>query len=490
MDSNLTNLAELPGAYSLFLVFFLVVLNGFFVAVEFALVRCHPTKLKDPEFKDSFGIKSSFRLIEELDFSLSACQLGVTIASLLLGWWGEVTCSKVVIYLISLFRPDLLNQSATMLYVHGVSTAIALFIVTFMHVVIGEMMFKTLAIRYPESVVRVLAPFMLLFSNFFRPFIALLNWCSNALLSLFGVKGSSESERAHSVGEIEMLISHSTEKGLLDKEEQEMLQGIFGFSETVAREIMTPRTDLVYVDLKDSFDVVVQRVMESGLSRFPVVEGNTDKVVGILLARDLLKAFRERENYRSFNLRSVMREPFFIPGTKPIDDLLSEFKVRSAHMAMVLDEHGGVDGVVTLEDIIEEIVGEIYDESDEAETSIKVMDNGDVVVDGGVLVADINERFEVKIPEGDYDTIAGFVMTTLGRVPEAGEMVVYSPKQGEVVQEGAADLDKRAALDDSDDIGDNEKRKLLFTIEKINGHRIETVRLHSVGSGELQTSID
>lgn len=467
----------------------MVAINGFFVAAEFAMVRAHPTKLREPENREKLGVKSALKLIENLDLSLSSTQLGITIASLVLGWWGEFTFQRVFVDFFRLFGED-----AARVLSHGVATALALIVITFLHVVLGEVAAKSYAIRHPEQILRWIAFPLLLFSQLFRPLIRFLTVSAMLFLRLFGVKTTPESERVHSLGEIAMLITHSSERGLLAKEEQEMLQGIFGFSETVAREVMTPRTDLVTLNMDMTFDELVSRVIQSGHSRFPVIGESVDQIVGVFISRDLLPLLNHARSgtFKDFNLKRYLREPYFVPGTKPIDDLLSEFKRRSVHIAVVLDEHGGVDGVVTLEDIIEEIVGDIFDESDVAQKDIVIDENGDVIVDGGVLVADINNRFDIEIPEGDYDTIAGFVLTSLGRMPKPGEQVLVN-KEMVVPVNGQDPNGVEAAIErlqgesngaekggDGDAESAEEKSKALITVEKVTGHRIEKVRVQHI----------
>jgi len=274
-----------------------------------------------------------------------------------------------------------------------------------------------------------------------------------------------------------------------------MLRGIFGFSDTIAREIMTPRTDLVAISRNASFDEVMSCVAETGLSRFPVKGEEIDNIVGLLLVKDLFRFIPQRpgEAVQGFSVAGLMREPFFIPGTKPIDELLNEFKRRKVHMAVVLDEHGGVDGVVTLEDVIEEIVGDIYDESDEPAHDLVVEENGDVIVDGGMLVADLNDRFSFAIPEGDYDTIAGFIFTSLGRMTKVGDQIVISTSgavhtngadaalnPAEITAEGAQDAAESGNGRADHDEANADLPKSVITVEKVESNRIEMVRLKNL----------
>jgi CBS domain containing-hemolysin-like protein len=320
---------------------------------------------------------------------------------------------------------------------------------------------------------------MLIFNILFRPLIYFLTACANATLAMFGIRSAPESERTHSLAELSMLVSHSGERGVLDKVEEEMLQSVFSFSDTVAREIMTPRTDLITIPIDASIEEVVQIVVSSGYSRFPVIGDTVDDVLGVVMSRDLLPYVHNLKSSpeREFSLKRIMREPYFVPGTKQISDLLNEFKRRKLHIAIVLDEHGGVDGVVTLEDVIEEIVGDIFDESDVVERDIIVEDDGKVVVDGGVLVADINDRLEFSIPEGDYDTIAGFIYTSLGRLPRPGDEIVIRDSgnlevNGKLIEEASETSAESSPL-------------AQITVEKVTGRRIERVKLQKLLSESL-----
>lgn len=479
-------------------VLLLVIMNGIFVAAEFAIVRSQTTKLKNPNLEGRFGVKSSLKLIQQLDISLSSTQLGITIASLLLGWWGEEVFHK---HFLDLFQ--IIGEPFASLFAHGVSVAIALALITFLHVVLGELVAKSIAIRCPEATLRLVADFLLLFTKLCSPILYILNGSAGMFLRIFGMSAPPEAERMLTGAEIAMLVTHSTAGGLIDKKEEEMLHGVFEFSQTVAREVMTPRTDLITVSLDASLENVMSVVLESGLSRFPVIDGRVDHIVGLLLVRDILPylyAVEKNSCEEPFNLKKLMREPYFIPNTKPIDDLLNEFKKRKYHMAIVLNEHGGVDGVVTLEDLLEEIVGEIFDESDTPETDIVYDKSGDVLVDGSLAVDDVNDRLGLSIPAGDYDTVAGFVLTYLGRVAEPGDKIYLASGGSAWSEEEAKRLEKDRAdnsalpgvrdnLDHNVNSDDVSEARTVFIVERIDEHRVETIRIHflTLSSSEAES---
>jgi CBS domain containing-hemolysin-like protein len=468
---------DIPSLSQFVTVLALVAGNGYFVAAEFAIVRSRPTKLKEAEGSISFGTASSLKLIEELDQSLSATQLGITVMSLLLGWKGEHIMSIVFERFFEWLPPSL-----SLVATHSMATAAALIIITVLHVVIGELAAKSIAIRYPEMTLRVLAPSMMVFSRVFAPALFIFTGAANLVLALFGIRAVTESERVHSSGELSMLIEHSTEYGILDKEEGEMLKGVFSFGDTVAREVMTPRTDVATVSSDISFPELLALIRNSRHSRFPVVGESVDDVLGILLARDVLSYMADgMPDDDTFDVRKLMRAPYFIPGTKPIDDLLNELKRRNQHLSIVLDEHGGMDGVVTLEDLIEEIVGEIFDESDLLEREIIEEGALQALLQGGVLVADVNQRFSLNIEEGDYDTLAGFIFSALGRMAVKGDTVTVKGSHPILVN-GQESESYNRHHDEQDDEKDEDTKKLKaeFTVEKIVGNRIDQVRMRII----------
>jgi CBS domain containing-hemolysin-like protein len=462
----------LPFLTDLFFVAALIAVNGFFVATEFALIRSHITKLKVPELQKKFGTASALTMIKDLDFSLSSTQLGITVASLLLGWWGELTLSRAFLSVAAALALPLSEIIA-----HAIATIVALAIVTALHVIIGELAAKSVAIRYPEETLRFLAPFMRVLSGTFRPCIYILNESANLFLRIFGLRTVAESERAHSSNELSLLIEQSSEHGVIDKNEEEMLKGIFGFSETVAREIMTPRTDLITIPVSSTFEEALAIISRSGFSRFPITGENIDDIKGLLLSRDMLAAVPEymKSGGKVFHLEALMRECYFVPGTKPIDDLLNELKRRKIHMAIVLDEHGGVDGAITLEDILEEIVGDIYDESDAPPHDVVIQDDGDILFDGGLLVEDVNERFGLTIPVGDYDTVAGFMLSALGRKSKPGDKVTLRGKHIVAVNNRVLDLNGH-----QDGAANFERLEAILTVETVEGNRIETIRVKKI----------
>ena len=280
---------------------------------------------------------------------------------------------------------------------------------------------KALIYRQTEKFLCIISPLLLLISFTLRPFQIVLDDFARNLFNKFGIEIPIERELAVSAEEISRIVALSTEAGEIEEDEQEMLQGVFEFSETLAQEVMTPRTDIVSVKTDSSLEEVVETFVASGHSRLIVIGEDLDDVKGILLAKDLTPLVGKANG--DFKISNLMRPAYFVAGAKQIDDVLNELRSEAIHLAVVLDEHGGVDGVVTLEDLIEEIVGEIFDEFDRPadETEVKAMKSGDLLVDGSMSLHDLNQLHGYKFEEGEYDTIAGYVIHKLGRIPDEGE---------------------------------------------------------------------
>ncbi len=395
----------------------LVGANGFFVAAEFALVSADDTRLAGMAAKGDRLARIVRGAQADLNLHLSSCQVGITLASLGLGWIGEPAIAETLIALFS-GLPGPFDVIAS----HAVAVVIAFALITFLHVVLGELAPKALAIFHPEPVARWTTQPLILFTRIGSPLIFTLNESANALLRVFGVRLPSEAERVHSRSELMLLVQRAREMGKVARDEQAMISGVFELTHTVAREVMTPRPDIVAVPHDATYEAVLDTVSQSGHSRLPVYRESLDNLVGIVLAKDLLAIDASRES-GAFDVTGIMREPYFVPDTKSIVDLLAELRRKKIHMAIVVDEFGGTDGLVTLEDLIEEIVGEIYDEHDIAREMVVKTTGGDVLIDGGAPIDEVNEQFGLKLPLEDYDTLGGFILGELGHVPKRGDMV-------------------------------------------------------------------
>lgn len=347
---------------------------------------------------------------------LSAGQLGITLASLGLGWVAE---SALGHFLEGFFDslPLPFEQGVRI----GIGAAVALTVVTYLHVVFGELAPRALSLNYPEQFAKWLAPPILAFTWVAWPFIWLLNGSSNLLLRAFGQKEVSEEETPHSPEEIRLLVERAHEGGLLPVSDAEILGGVFEFSEKNAREVMTPRTKIVAIPVEASLDEAVSIVVESGFSRYPVYRDTLDDIVGMVHAKDLLRTLRRPP--ADFSLAQVTRPVHVVPGSREVEEVLSDFKRRKEHLAIVLDEFGGTAGMLTMEDLLEEIVGEILDEYDDPlTTTFKTQaPDGTRVIRGDANIGELNAEMGLKIPDQDYTTVGGYVFGLLGRLPVAGD---------------------------------------------------------------------
>ena len=369
--------------------------------------------------------------ISDLDRSISGCQLGITIASLGLGWIGEPAVAEP---LSGVF--DGLPSPWSGFLTHGVAVGVAFAFITFLHIVLGELAPKTLALVRPEAVSRIIAYPLNLFNRITGPAVWFLNGTANLAVRAMGIERDTEAmEHVHSPEEIQMLLEQSLRQGVVEQDEEAMIHGVFELTHTVAREVMTPRTDIVAVSADATVDEVLATAAESGYSRFPVFRESVDDIVGVLLIKDLLPWLRRPEP-GPFDAAALAREAVFVPDTKPVDDLLAELRRKKVHLAVVVDEFGGTDGIVTLEDLVEEIVGDIYDEHDVAQPELVAASDGRFLVDGGFSFSDLLSRFDLSQPEDgeEYDTVAGYVIGRLGRIPKVGERVPLSEAELQITE--------------------------------------------------------
>lgn len=395
----------------------LVGLNAFFVAAEFALVGARVTRLQTLAEAGDRRARLAVRALEHLDDNISGTQLGITLASLALGWIGESTLALLFERVFTYF-PAPFSVLAT----HTVAGTLAFAGITFLHIVLGELMPKSVALLHPENVSRWVASPLMLFTQTFRPAIWVLNRSAGRLLRVFAIRPPTHAERVHAPEELLMLVSESHKHGLVEASDARMIASVLDFSHTSVRQAMTPRTEIHAVERHWPLDRVIATVRESRYSRLPVYHEDLDHIIGVVLAKDLLDFF---DSSTVFSPDLVMREPFFIPATMRVDVLLKSLQQRNAHMAIVVDEYGGTLGLITLEDLIEKIVGDIFDEfdSDEMSPDVQATAEGHLSVPGDLPIAELNERYHLSFPEGEYVTVAGLVLSALEHVPQVGEHV-------------------------------------------------------------------
>jgi putative hemolysin len=416
---------------TLLLLLALLAVNAFFVAAEFSLIGVRRSRLEQLRREGdtraarvlaALDRPEELALVAQLGSSASALSIGVLTAHLTLrAPWLNLTLG--------------IPPQWQWLLAPAVSVAVAVLVVSCVHVVVCEQLPKILGIQRAEWVAGRLTTRPL---QFLATVLAPIVWLMSAVVTLVsrgvGLTRTGLHPLVHTPEEIRLLVAQSHEQGVVEQDEREMIHGVFEFSETVAREVMTPRTDMVAAPVEISFDELVELVLAEGHSRLPVYEGTIDNIVGVLLTKDVLPVVwaRMRGDGASapFTLRSLLREPYFVPDTKAVDDLLAEFRQHKIHLAIVVDEFGGTYGLVTMEDLLEEIVGDINDEYDVAEEVFEPTPEGDVLIDGGALISEVNDRFELELPDADFDTIGGYIFGALGRVPEPGDLVEVSGVPG------------------------------------------------------------
>jgi CBS domain containing-hemolysin-like protein len=409
----------IPGGWGMLLGLLLVALNGFFVAAEFALVKVRPTQLEPLEGKRA---RLARHMLRHLDAYLSATQLGITLASLALGWVGEPAFAWLIHPLLDPFvasNPQLL---------HSISVTVSFLVITVLHIVLGEQVPKTIAIRKAEGASLLVALPLYFFYKLTYPAIWLLNHAANRLVRLIGISPAAEGELLHDEEELRRLLSSSKESQL-STQKRELLDNIFELSHRVARQIMLPRQDVIYLSTDRPLAENLRLARRSGHTRFPLCEGDLDHVIGLLHIKDIFH--RERP---LTSLTEVAREIAFVPETLELDRLLKRMRTERFHLAAVIDEYGGVSGIVTIEDVIEEIVGSIQDEFDVEKPELVERGDGVYQVAGGMLVEDLEEALGVELSERDEDTIGGVVLSELGRNPAVGDRIELGPVTIEVIE--------------------------------------------------------
>jgi CBS domain containing-hemolysin-like protein len=420
-------------ALYLLLVLFLVLANGFFVASEFALVGVRRSRVETLAAAGSRNARRLLGLLDHLNAYISATQLGITMASLALGWIGEPVVAHVL--------EEPLKGRVSEAALHTISFAVAFTIITFLHIVLGELAPKTLALERAERTALAIALPMEMFYKVFRWPIRLLDWAGTRTVRLFGLHPSGEHGSIYTEEELRGLIDVSRRSGQLKEEEQRLIEGVFEFSGAEVREAMVPRTAVVGISASAPLEEARKLFLTTGYSRLPVYRGRLDEIVGVLFRKDV-----DMGQARAGSLESLARHPTFIPASASLGDALKQMQSARVHLMFVVDEHGGLEGILTLEDLLEEIVGEIDDEYDEeVREQVTERPDGSFVLDGTLAVRDANRRFGLGLSEeAGYTTVAGFLLAEAGRMLSEGD---------EVEREGAS-----------------------FRVEKVERRRIQLVR--------------
>jgi len=413
----------LPLWLSLVLIFALVLVNGFFVAAEFALVKVRNSRLDSLIQEGNRKARFARSITGNLNAYLSACQLGVTLASLGLGWLGEPTVARML-------GPLLTAAGLPEVAIHTISFILAFSVTTMLHITLGEQAPKMYAIHASEKVALISSVPLILFNKIMYPFIWILNGASNGLLRLGGIEPSTEHESAHTEEEIRVLMQESHKSGFIDNTELTLFDNIFDFTETNAREIMIPRTEMECLYLNLSYDENLEIAMREMRTRYPVCDRDKDHIIGFVHIKDLLKPSSGAKDIRKI-IRTIMK----VPESMPISTLLKLMQKRRTQMALLIDEFGGTSGLVTLEDILEEIVGEIQDEFDHERPRIEKKDEWTYSIDGRLLIDEVNEYFEVDISSDDHDTIGGWIYSQVEMPPRKNQRVTYNDEFEFVIEE-------------------------------------------------------
>lgn len=399
------------------IVMLLVLANGFFVASEFSLVAVRRSRIEVLAENGNRRAPVLLELIDNLNAYISATQLGITMASLALGWIGEPAFADLLEAPLRGHVSDALR--------HTISFALAFTAITFLHIVLGELAPKTLALERTEKIALAIALPMQLFHKLFRWPIRLLDWAGTRTVRLFGLHPSSEHASVYTSDELRHLIDISRQSGSIEAEEQKLLQGVFEFSDAEVREVMVPRSAVEALPVTATLEETKKAFHTLGYSRMPVYRGQLDSIIGVFYRRDL-EPYLEQQHAVDFDLEKLIHPPKFIPSTAQLSAALRQMQASRTHLAIVVDEYGGIEGIITLEDLLEEIVGEIVDEYDEEALTQIMEDNGSYLLDGMLTVRDINNRLNLNLPEdGPYMTIAGFMLNQAGHMMNTGESIEY-----------------------------------------------------------------
>ena len=405
-----------PTLLDILLVAFLIFMNGFFVAAEFCCVKIRTSRLETLIAEGSSRAGYAKQLTEHLDYSLSVTQFGITLASLGLGWVGEPAIATLILPVTQLLGlPDEFG--------HTIALAIAFTIITSMHIVLGELTPKSMAIANVEDIMLAIAFPMVLFGRVMRPFVWILNTVANGISRRFGYDVKGENEDAHTEEEIRLLMKESYRQGLINSTEADFVDNVFSFTELNAREIMIPRTDMICLYLDDTSAERIKTILEEQQTRYPVCYEDKDHIIGFIHVKDLLPPLIRGER---LNLRRYIRKALVVPESMDGSVLLRTMQEEGSQLAIVVDEYGGTAGMVTVEDIVEQIVGDIRDEFDEERESVEWRAGDLCSVDAKLLLEELDDLLGVRIEDEDVDSVGGWLYDQLGDTPRVGQMAAHA----------------------------------------------------------------
>jgi len=405
-----------PTILDLLLVVFLIFMNGFFVAAEFCCVKMRSSRLETMIAEGSSRAKYAKQLTDHLDSSLSVTQLGITLASLGLGWVGEPAVAQLI---LPLTRSVGLSDDVG----HTVALAIAFSLITSLHIVLGELTPKSMAIANVERIMLAIAFPMVLFGKVMKPFVWILNTVANHISRHLGYEMTGENEDAHTEEEIRLLMKESYRQGLINSTEADFVDNVFSFTELNAREIMVPRTDMICLYLDDTPAERIKTILEEQQTRYPVCYEDKDHIIGFIHVKDLLPPLVRGE---TLNLRRYIRKALIVPESMDGSVLLRTMQAQGSQLAIVVDEYGGTAGMVTVEDIVEQIVGDIRDEFDEERESLEWRGEDLGSIDAKLLLEEVNDLLGIRIEDEDVDSIGGWIYDRLGEAPRVGHMAAHT----------------------------------------------------------------
>lgn len=412
--------------FNLFVILFLLLANGFFVASEFALVSVRQTRISQLANEGNSTAKITVKALKELDKYIAATQLGITIASIGLGWVGEATIAKLIQPLFD-FLPYVSKTIAT----HTIAVAISFILITVLHVVIGELMPKSIALQFPEKTTLVVTRPLVFIAKLFTPFIFLLNGLGNFLLKLFRIPPAHPSHSVYSEEELHMIIDASYKGGVLNETENFILKNTLKFTDLLAKQIMVPRCNVVSIPINIESDKLEEILLENQYSRYPVYEGNFDNIIGILHVKDLYPYNMKSEK---ISIENVLKKPLLVPETMTTDVLLQNFKDNKTEIAVVMDEFGGMSGIISLEDVLEEILGDVQDEFDDEEQDMKKISENKYIVNGLLRIDEFFKCFHIEQQEDEVETVGGFVQKSLGRLAKVSDEICINNWKIKVIE--------------------------------------------------------
>ena len=420
--------------YRLLLLGLILAVNGFFAGAEAALLSVRRSRLASLAEEGQVGAQAALSLLANPERLLSVVQFGVTLASLGMGWAGEPAIFALITRVVN---PVITPVMET--WIHGAAFVLAFLIMAYAHVVLGEVVPKNLALEKADRMAVLVAPALLVFYRVSEPFVYVIERSATAVSRLLGLTSRTHGG-GHSAEELRYIISSSRTEGHLMPFEEDAIHKLLDLRNYSAREIMVPRNDMAAVSASASLDDVLRVMNEHQYSRLPVYEGTPEKVIGIVYFKDLMRFWLEQRSGIGtrgpapvFRLTRMMRPPLVIPDTKPLDQIINQFRTSRSHMAMVVDEFGTIVGLITLEDVLEQVFGEIEDEHD-VRQQIEAAAGGVIEIEGATSVRDLETHYGIELPEGDYQTLAGFLLARLGYIPSAGESVEYDGRRYTIIQ--------------------------------------------------------